>query len=587
MTTWKTGVYTQKGLALLAKLTQGSTVKITRAVVGTGYVDESVLTQQTAISGIKAELTLGTPSYPENGMCKLPVILTNEGVTTTYKARQIGIYVYDADEGEILYFISQSDSGTYVLSENELPGYSATWTFYFKYGQAINVEVNVDPSQSVSHAELEEVIKIVEEGVSSSQSGEVVTVNDTANLPFAQLSVYGKSTQNGTPTPDAPIEVVSIGEAGSVTVDIFGKNVLPTISSDLSYDGITVDLQDDGSFIASGTTTAQFTATLMTKVKNDFGGYVLSGAPVCNDTNCCLMVGYYNEDGWLSEEYERGQGLVIKDKEYSPYISISVLIRNGVTVTDAKFKPMISLDGGEYEKYNKQSITIALPEELRGVTVDANGNYTDTNGQQWVSDEVDLARGVYVQRIGKLELDDSLIYKLNSYQLSVTGKYLFEYYPGNMPSVASNYPALCDSFTWDRWANFTAAETGYKFYVTSGRLIFYLPEQTVTTVEDFATYMGEHPATVYYQLANPIETALTDEEIAAYKALTANNPTTTVLNDLGAGMTVDCIKKENEAAFDMVLRNAGGGTLPYAYGTEDLTPGVSELATGTLYFVYE
>lgn len=50
---------------------------------------------------------------------------------------------------------------------------------------------------------------------------------------------------------------------------------------------------------------------------------------------------------------------------------------------------------------NSQTLTINTPNGLCGIPVDTGGNYTDSTGQQWVCDEVDFERGVYVQRVKK------------------------------------------------------------------------------------------------------------------------------------------------------------------------------------------
>ena len=55
-----------------------------------------------------------------------------------------------------------------------------------------------------------------------------------------------------------------------------------------------------------------------------------------------------------------------------------------------------------------ESQTLQTPNALCGIPVASSGNYTDENGQQWVCDEVDLARGVRVQRIGKIKVTSSL-----------------------------------------------------------------------------------------------------------------------------------------------------------------------------------
>lgn len=49
-----------------------------------------------------------------------------------------------------------------------------------------------------------------------------------------------------------------------------------------------------------------------------------------------------------------------------------------------------------------QQLIIPTPNGLPGISVDSGGTYTDETGQKWVCDEVDFARGVYVQRVQKI-----------------------------------------------------------------------------------------------------------------------------------------------------------------------------------------
>lgn len=153
MNIWENAVITSKGLALQSKLTQGTSLTLTRAVAGAGYITPALLVQQTAVLEPKQELKFSPVSYPEEGKCVVPVYLTNEGLKTGYTAKQVGIYATDPNEGEILYFICQSASGkgTEVPSETEMGGYNAEWNFYFQYGQADEVTVVVDPA-GVAHA---------------------------------------------------------------------------------------------------------------------------------------------------------------------------------------------------------------------------------------------------------------------------------------------------------------------------------------------------------------------------------------------------------------------------------------------------
>lgn len=146
MNIWENAVITNKGLALLAKLVKGATLNITRAEIGAGYVTPGLLQKQTAVTDPRQIPTFQPISYPETGKCAVPLSITNDEVSVGYKATQVGCYAMDPDEGEILYFIAQAESGagTNIPSVSEMPGYSAEWTFYFQYGQADSVNVAVD-----------------------------------------------------------------------------------------------------------------------------------------------------------------------------------------------------------------------------------------------------------------------------------------------------------------------------------------------------------------------------------------------------------------------------------------------------------
>ena len=165
MNVWANTVITDKGNSLLSKLTQGHTLDLVEAVTGAGYVTPGLLTKQTAVTDPKQVLDFRPVSYPKTGKCALPVALTNKGLTEGYEAMTLGVFANDPDEGKILFFIAQGaitdkgPKGTPVPSEAEMPGFSAEWIFYFQYGQADGVQVTVDPTNTVSRAEMETYVK--------------------------------------------------------------------------------------------------------------------------------------------------------------------------------------------------------------------------------------------------------------------------------------------------------------------------------------------------------------------------------------------------------------------------------------------
>lgn len=161
MNTWANTVLTDQGRALMAKLTQGNSLNITRAVTGAGFVTPGLLAKQTAVTDPKQTLTFRPVTYPETGKCAITASLKNDGLGTGYTATQVGIYATDPDDGEVLLFISQATStgsGTIIPSVAEMPGYSAEWTFTIQYGQADGVTVTVDPSNTVSWESMVEYV---------------------------------------------------------------------------------------------------------------------------------------------------------------------------------------------------------------------------------------------------------------------------------------------------------------------------------------------------------------------------------------------------------------------------------------------
>ena len=53
-----------------------------------------------------------------------------------------------------------------------------------------------------------------------SETGNPVSVSDAFSAPLCGLTVYGKSTQDGTPSPDNPVPIVSAGNGGTILVTV-------------------------------------------------------------------------------------------------------------------------------------------------------------------------------------------------------------------------------------------------------------------------------------------------------------------------------------------------------------------------------
>lgn len=169
-----------------------------------------------------------------------------------------------------------------------------------------------------------------------------------------------------------------------------------------------------------------------------------------------------------------------------------------------------------------QTLTLQTPTGLPGIPFTSGGNYTDQNGQQWVCDEVDLERGVKVQRVNILDLSTCTI--TGTTNLAVTKRLAIR-----LPLEGRDYKAkaLCNKLKFI--VSFT--EDTPHFYVDTFTAQVFIPIGAKNPEE------GEY--ILFYVLATPIETPLTPAEIAAYKALTAYAPDTVVQASDGAGIKLD------------------------------------------------
>jgi hypothetical protein len=173
---------------------------------------------------------------------------------------------------------------------------------------------------------------------------------------------------------------------------------------------------------------------------------------------------------------------------------------------------------------NEQTLTI--PRILPGIPVTSGRNYTDSDDQQWISDEVDLERGVYVQRCMVVELDG----ENHSFY---TGQHTNgQYYIGfSNFEVARNSTVISSHYKSAIWSN-----NNGEVYCSNDVVI--LTDNRFTRVSKAKEHLAESPVTLLCMLETPIETPLSETEIAAYRALHSNYPNTTVLNNAGAHMVV-------------------------------------------------
>lgn len=183
-------------------------------------------------------------------------------------------------------------------------------------------------------------------------------------------------------------------------------------------------------------------------------------------------------------------------------------------------------DGTQFETAN-------LTYTLNAIPVASGGNVT-IDGQQWVCDEVDLERGVKVQRVKSVDissLDKSFWVFRNDVDANVSAtrysnKAVIVDFRTRAPAMSNILPAGVGNVV----NTFRLVTTPLYLYQ------FNLDSSKFPTVESWVEYLEANTVLIIYALATPIETPLTPAEIAAFSAFTTYYPVTIVENNYNTWM---------------------------------------------------
>ena len=352
-----------------------------------------------------------------------------------------------------------------------------------------------------------------------SETGNPVSCDDAFAAPLCGLNVYGKSTQDGTPSPDSPVPIVSAGDGGTIAVKMTGKNLLYIPDGKGTARGVTITSKN-GIISISGTATEDGYVYLPVKQISIHGLAFLSsnasGATV-KLVSASWKVLFTQDSANNTQEVITRICFIVKKGTNYDLNGINVQLELGSTAT-------------AYSPYREQLLTLPTPTGLPGIPITSGGNYTDPSGQQWVCDEIDLERGVKVQRVNAVDLSTCVI--TGTTNLAATKRLAIL-----LSLKAKDYTvkALCNRLPY--LVSFTSDTV--HFYVDANSAQVFIPIGAKNPEE------GEY--ILSYVLATPIENPLSSAELAAYKALTAYAPDTVVQASDGAGVKLEYQRDVNIA----------------------------------------
>ena len=374
-------------------------------------------------------------------------------------------------------------------------------------------------------------------GMKNSASGESITVSDSNGTQLFGLNIYGKSTQDGTPTPDAPVDLVSVGGGGILVVNVCGKNLANYDAALGQISGTVID--GDGFIISTNNSTE--TKYLNLPIIAPYREITIS-IDIASETD--VYVQKHREDYAV----HRADSFTYTANAEG-WLRVMWVVRPGET-SKIRVMAVRGSSAMPYEPPKKQTLTINTPNGLPGIPVTSGGNYTDANGQQWICDEIDLARGVYVQRVSVKAFDgtEGWVYESNN-------KY-FMLSHSALGSVTTGLPLSSHFYRG------TTSDSGVFFFGSAG-VAFY---HTATSVSEWKAFLLKQiangtPVKLLYALATPIETPLTENELAAYAALHTYKDHTTVANDAGTWMDLEYVM-DTKKYIDSLVVSGGGSIIP-------------------------
>ena len=176
-------------------------------------------------------------------------------------------------------------------------------------------------------------------------------------------------------------------------------------------------------------------------------------------------------------------------------------------------------DGGS----QSQTLPVQTPNGLPGIPVTSGGNYTDADGQQWICDEVDFKRGVYIKRKYHTHYSYSEITYVDGRPYNI-----FTYRNSDIDVIEANRHIMLEV---GKYVPEYGQNNSYRSVIAGlrGRV------DEIKSQEDISKVFPDG-IDVLFLRSTPIETPLSASELAAYAALRTYSPTTVVSNDAGAWM---------------------------------------------------
>lgn len=337
-------------------------------------------------------------------------------------------------------------------------------------------------------------------------TGTEIEINDGKVL---NISVDGRSTQEGTPTPEASIEIQNVGNDGTVEIKQTGKNIFDINATYIS-DSASIDINENDIIVTSystGLARVQFPIDykLNTKYTLSFDATILEGLNIglipnvrIRKNNSSLAI----TELIMTEDKTHYEAIIppLEEEGYELwlYLKTDASISGIMTVKFENIQIEKGTVATEYKPYIKEEIcTIVLDEPLRSLP---NGTKDMLKIE---NDKLSVHRF-----IGSVVLDGNETWKNNGNAINTNGYYEFSTVISDMPTTQVGL--LCNKFqvgnVYDSSKEQVRNREDNKIYINilSSRL-------ESTDIEGFKTWLSTNNVEVLYELEYPMVTETVDK----------------------------------------------------------------------------
>ena len=383
-------------------------------------------------------------------------------------------------------------------------------------------------------------------GVEATAEGTELTLHSAA-APLTALTLYGKSEQRTT-TGAQLVDVNLLKSSNSASVKILSQNEIQlTALSDgyyrqLALYNLRIDDFKDGQCYVGGDiayNSNDDNIPIIIVQLLDVDGETLYEYNVSfgktamleiNDATARIHFVFCMNQGHIANEGDTMtiRNFIISNREalWEPYTggapSPSPNYPQEIkSVGDSGTINVTLSDGGS----QSQTLPVQTPNGLPGIPVSSGGNYTDADGQQWICDEVDFKRGVYIERKYHTHYSYSEITYVDGQPYNI-----FTYRNSDIDVIKANGRIMLEV---GKYVPEYGQNNSYRSVIAGlrGRV------DEIKSQEDISKVFPDG-IDVLFLRSTPIETPLSASELAAYAALRTYSPTTVVSNDAGAWMNV-------------------------------------------------